>query len=181
MKIIALAFAATAVVALSGCATPTPYQASNGPVANGYHPGYSDTKLEDTRYRITFAGNDVTSRETVENYLLYHAADLTLQQGYDWFEVVKRASDEKSRVVTTYDDPFWGGMSFRYYRRGWGGWGGWGMRDGFDADTMDFTRYEASAEIILHKGAKTEAANAYDARQVKANLASKVVLPGAAK
>jgi hypothetical protein len=180
VKTTAFAIAATAaVLALSGCTTPTPYQAAVD-TGGGYHPGYTDTKLEDTRYRITFAGNDVTSRETVENYLLYHAADLTLQQGYDWFEVVKRASDEKTRQVTTVDDPFWGGMSWRYYRRGWGGWGGWGPGP-FDADTTDFSRYEASAEIILHKGQKTDAPNAYDARQIKANLQSKVVLPGAAK
>ncbi len=176
MKTIAFAFAAAAVLALSGCATPTPYQASTGPVADSAHPGYSDTKLEDNRYRITFAGNDVTSREMVENDLLYHAADLTLQNGYDWFEVVKRASDEKTRQVTTYDDPFWGGMSWRFYRRGWGMWGA-----PVDADTMDFTRYEASAEIILHKGTKSDAPNAYDARQIKANLESKVMRPPAAK
>ncbi len=181
MKTIAFAFAATAVLAmgLSGCATPTPYQASTGPVADAYHPGYSDTKLEDNRYRITFAGNDSTSREMVENYLLYHAADLTLQSGYDWFEVIKRASDEKTRSITSYDgDPFFGGMSWRYYRRGWGVWG---RMDDFDADTMNFTRYEATAEIILHKGAKSDAANAYDARQVKSNLESKVMRPATAK
>lgn len=179
MKTIAFAAVATAaVLALSGCATPTPYQAANGPVADAYHPGYSDTKLEDNRFRIVFAGNDATSRETVENYLLYHAADLTLQNGYDWFEVVKRASDQKTRSVTTFDDPFWGGMSWRYYRRGWGMWG---RMDDFDADTMNFTRYEASAEIIMHKGAKPDSANAYDARQVKANLEAKVMRPDAAK
>lgn len=181
MKTAAFAFAATVaatVLALSGCATPTLYQASTGSPSDGYHPGYSDTKLEDNRYRIVFAGNDATSRETVENYLLYHAADLTLQNGYDWFEVVKRSDDAKTRQVTTYDDPFWGGMSWRYYRRGWGLWG---RMDDFDADTMQFTRYEAGAEIIMHKGTKPDAGNAYDARQVKANLESKVVRPGASK
>lgn len=176
MKTIALAFAAAAVLALSGCATPTPYQPAADMGGHSFAPGYTDTRLEDNRYRITFAGNDVTSRETVENYLLYHAADLTLQNGYDWFEVIKRASDQKTRQVTTYDDPFWGGMSWRFYRHGW-----WGPMGEFDADTMDFTRYEASAEIILHKGQKSDAPNAYDARQIKANLASRVVLPGAAK
>ncbi len=121
----------------------------------------------------------MTARETVENYLLYHAADLTLQQGYDWFEVIKRASDQKSRQVTTYDnDPFFGGMSWRFYRRGWGIWGP--MND-IDASTVDFTRYEASAEIVLHKGAKSDAPNAYDARQIKANLESKVTRPAPAK
>src|SRR6185437_1021211 len=58
VKTIALAFAAAAVLALSGCATPTPYQPAADMGGHGYAPGYTDTRLEDNRYRITFAGND---------------------------------------------------------------------------------------------------------------------------
>ncbi|MGZ3299094.1 MAG: CC0125/CC1285 family lipoprotein [Asticcacaulis sp.] len=168
--------AAGALAALAGCVTPTPYQPSMGPVADTAHPGYSDTRLEDNRFRIVFAGNDATPRDTVETYLLYHAADLTLQNGYDWFEVVKRTSDQKSRQLTTYSDPFFGGVSWRFYRRGWSMWGG---MDEFDADTREITRYEASAEVLMHHGAKPDAANAYDARQIKANLEPKIVRPTA--
>ncbi len=180
VKALAVSTALAAVTLLSGCATPTPYQPAQNLAADGYHPGYSDTKLEDNRYRIVFAGNDTTPRETVENYLLYHAAEVTLSNGYDWFEVVKRASDAKTRTVTTYDDdPFFGGVSWRFYRRGFAGWGAWGGFNDFDRDTMDFTRYQANAEIVLHKGAKPDTADAYDARQVKSNLEAKIVRPTA--
>lgn len=175
-KYIVTAFAVSALAALSGCATPTPYQPAD--MASGYHWGYSDTRIEDGRYRLSFSGNDSTPRETVETYMLYHAAELTLASGYDWFEIVHRDTDSKTRTVTDFDDPFMSSVSWRFYRGSrWGAWGlGFGMDD-WQRDSYQFTRYEASAEILMHKGAKAEQPNAYDARQVKANLESKVVRP----
>ena len=81
---------ASAVVVLLGlllaaCAgKPTPYQQAQG----GY--GYSEQRIEENRYRVSFAGNSATSRQTVEDYLLYRAAELTVQNGHDWFEVAAR-------------------------------------------------------------------------------------------
>ncbi|MEI9903219.1 MAG: hypothetical protein WDN06_04055 [Asticcacaulis sp.] len=171
IKNLTLAIMAAAALTLSACATPTPY----GPAltTSGYNPGYSDMKLEDGRYRITFAGNDLTKRETVENYLLYRAAELTLDSGYDWFEIVNRGTDEKTRTVS---DPIMDNFSWRFYRGSrWGAWGfGW---DDMDRESIQYTRYEATAEIVMHKGDKADAANAYDARSVKANLDSSIVRP----
>ncbi len=174
LKLILVAAASAAL--LSACATPTPY----GPATANYAhaPGYKDQRLEDNRYRLTFSGNDLTSRETVENYMLYRAAELTLDAGYDWFEIVKRDTDKKTRVVDDFDrDPFYYGMSWRFYGRSrWSTWGLWG--DPFaDMDRTEYTRYEASAEILMHKGPKPEVVNAYDARSVKGNLDSKIVRP----
>jgi hypothetical protein len=42
--------------------------------------GYSDQQIESNRFRVSFAGNSLTARETVERYLLYRAAELTVQQ-----------------------------------------------------------------------------------------------------
>ena len=47
---------------LAACTTPTPYETV---AENDY--GYSEQKIEDNRYRVTFAGNSATKRETVEN------------------------------------------------------------------------------------------------------------------
>ena len=174
MKKLTLAFAAAAsLVLLSACATPTPYAPAN--TSASYHPGYSDVKVEDGRYRITFSGNDLTTRDTVENYLLYRAAELTLDSGYDWFEVVSRDTDQKTRTVA---DPMMDSFSWRFYRGSrWSAWGfGW---DDFDRESIQYTRYEATAEVVLHKGQKPDSANAYDARSVKANLESKIIRPEA--
>lgn len=171
MKKLTLAAFAASMALLSACATPTPY----GPAltTSSYNPGYSDTKLEDGRYRITFAGNDLTRRETVENYLLYRAAELTLDAGCDWFEIVNRGTDQKTRTVY---DPMMDNFSWRFYRGSrWSAWGfGW---DDMDREAIQYTRYEATAEIVMHKGDKPDTPNAYDARSVKANLESQIVRP----
>ena len=70
---------------LAACAgKPTPYQAAQG----GF--GYSEQQTEENRYRVSFAGNSASSRQTVEDYLLYRAAELTVQTGHDWFQVFDR-------------------------------------------------------------------------------------------
>ena len=74
---------------LAACASPTPYQA-----ADGSRRGYTEQQIETNRFRISFDGNSLTDRETVETYLLYRAAELTVEEGYDHFMVVTRATDE---------------------------------------------------------------------------------------
>jgi len=55
--------------------------------------GYSEQKLESNRYRVWFAGNSKTPRETVENYVLYRAAEITLDNGYDYFVMSERSTE----------------------------------------------------------------------------------------
>ena len=184
------AFVVTAALAagLAGCTTPTPYQPKLAARSSG--GGFSDTRLEADRYRVTFQGNTMTSRETVEGYLLFRAAELTVQNGYDWFAVVVRDTDRQTRTYSQPDpfyNPWYGGYGFwrpswRYYGRGYG-WRGWDpfWGDPFWASRMDtrtVEQFEASAEILLHKGAKPEGdASAFDARAVIENLKPRIVYP----
>ena len=104
--------AAAAVVALgglAGCETATPYQPLNPSAAQA--GGYSETKIEQDRWRVTFRGNSMTSRETVETYLLYRAAELTIGQGYDWFETVQRQTDKHTDAVVDPIGPYGYGWS----------------------------------------------------------------------
>jgi hypothetical protein len=170
---------------LSACETATPYQpAAPGAAQAG---GYSEVRIEPDRYRVTFAGNSMTTRATVESYLLYRAAELTLNQGFDWFEMVDRNTDK--HVTTWADpDPFYGAYGFgwhpywRYYRHGFG-WRGWDpyWGDPFwdrDIDIHTIEKYEATAEIVMHHGPKPEGDHrAFDARVVIENLNSKIVRP----
>lgn len=174
---------AVAVIGM-GCAAPTPYVASQ---TGGWGYGYSDQKIETDRYRVAFAGNAVTDLKTVENYVLYRAAELTLQAGYDWFEVVDRDVEADRRLRGTAHDRFapFGhsgfagryGFGVRYYHPVWG-WHGRGRFD--DIALREITRYEASAEIMLGMGDKPEAnPKAYDAADVQRNLRSQIVpMPG---
>lgn len=176
--------ATTAALALSACATPTPYQ----PAGAGNYGGYAEQRLENDRYRVSFSGNSVTSREDVEMGLLLRAAELTAENGFDWFATVNRATDRDTRLQSFgnpgFGDPFYGryspfwGPTWRYYDRGrWSPWGDpfWGRND-FDVRQID--RYEATSEIIMGKGAKpANDANAFDAREVIANLGPRVNRP----
>jgi hypothetical protein len=187
-KSIAFAAALLLSAGLAACATPTPYQpfVKSGSTTGGY----SDVRVEPNRYRVSFSGNSLTSRETVEGYLLYRAAELTAQNGYDWFSVVDRNTDRKSRTYVDPDPfyyPWYGGYGYwrpywRYYGGGFG-WRSWDpyWGDPFWGDRVDIRtidRYEASAEIVMGKGPKpTDDVRAFDARAVMENLRSRIQYP----
>ncbi|HEY9234995.1 MULTISPECIES: CC0125/CC1285 family lipoprotein [Phenylobacterium] len=72
---------------LSACATaPTVY----GPAAGASGVGFSEMRIEQDRYRVTFRGGPGAPMAQVADYALLRAADLTLAAGYDWFRVVER-------------------------------------------------------------------------------------------
>ena len=103
VKSATVALIGVATLTLSACVTATPYQ----PVVQGRASlgGFTEQKVENNRYRVTFKGNSLTSRETVEGYLLFRAAELTVQNGYDWFALAQRDTDKKT--TTSVDtEPF---------------------------------------------------------------------------
>ncbi|GAA4773593.1 hypothetical protein GCM10023219_21100 [Stakelama sediminis] len=181
-----LAGTALAATLLTGaCSTPTPYRPAMG--TGNYQTGYSDQRIEDNRYSVTFSGNSLTSRETVERYLLFRAAQLTLEQGYDYFILTDRNTEKKSNSYID-PDPLMGPYGYwspywRYYSPAWGWrswdpfWGGpaWG---GGGADIRTVTRYQAMAEIVMGKGPKpADNVRAFDARAVIANLGPTIMMP----
>ena len=89
-----LALTASAAI-LAACATATPYQPASAP---GAFDGFSQTMIENDRARVTFGGNSLTDRETVENYLLYRAAEVAVERGFDHFSLVERDTEENTRL-----------------------------------------------------------------------------------
>ena len=181
--------ALAALALLGACATATPYQAASDGTR-----GYSEQRIEDNRFHVEFSGNSLTDRKTVETYLLYRAAELTRLNGYDHFRVVRRETDEESRLVPVggstyspfydhfflhyayygphaayYRDPFRHGRysSFGYYDPYWGG----------PPEYRERTRYVASAEILMGKGEKPSDAAFFDAEQVLFNLSGNIMRP----
>ena len=172
-----------AALLLSACATPTPYQPID---ARGQASGgYSEQRLQDDRFRVSFRGNEFTSRARVENYLLYRAAELTLQAGYDGFTMVRQDTDPNMRT-RVYGDPYgpgrwgWWGPSWRYRYGGyWRAWDPWGY-DPFWADDVDVrtvTSYEAFAEVVMYNGRRPDDPRSFDARQVIDYLRGQVEMP----
>lgn len=173
---------ASGALLVSGCATETTYRPATG--KGFYRTGYSERQVEADRWLVTFAGNTVTDRDTVERYLLFRAAQLTLQNGYDYFVMVDRSTDRQAQTYST-PGPGWGGgwgPSWRYYGRGfgWRAWDPW-WGDPFwgnNVDVRTVDRYEASAEIVMRKGtpAKDEV-RAFNARDVADRIGPTVVMP----
>lgn len=183
-RIAAVALVMASAGVLASCATPTPYAPASG--SGNYRTGYWDEQIERDRFRVTFAGNSLTSRETVERYLLFRAAQLTVERGGDYFLLSDRDTEKRTQTYAT-PSPFrsgpWGywGPSWRYYgpRWGWRSWSPWGG-DPFwdrDVDIRTVDRYEASAEIVIGRGRKPDNVRAFDARDVIANIGPSVAPP----
>jgi hypothetical protein len=159
--------AIAALPLLAACASPTPY----APLADRY--GYAEQQIEDNRYRVTFTGNNVTVKETVENYLLYRAAELTRTRGYDYFELTDRDTDKSTRYLSNYTT--FGHFRSRHNRFGLSHSAGPGFVTG---TTRPITEYEATATILLFRGDKpADKAQAYDARDVLQRLGPRIRRP----
>ncbi len=152
------------LLALGGCVAPTPYQQA----VDGQ--GYRDQAIEEDRYRVTFSGNSVTPRETVENYVLFRAAELTLQTGHAWFRIVDQdvTADIAYRTTAMSALPAAGIAPFPYY-----------VYRGpvfIEADSRPVTRYEAVAVIGVHAGERPAGDDrAYDAAKVMEILGPKII------
>lgn len=188
----ALLPALAALALLGACATATPYQA-----ATDSERGYENQRIENNRWQVSFGGNSLTDRETVETYLLYRAAELTRQEGYDHFRVVRRDTDEDSRLVATgfsstyspfysgfyCDYRFYGPRGVAFHRSAFAPTRFSAFHDpfgyGFGApDYREIVRYEATAEIIMGRGPKPEDDPAFfDAAQVLENLSPRIIRP----
>lgn len=175
--------AACATLLLAGCTTATPYQPIGTGGARG---GFSETRIAPNRYRVTFTGNTLTSRQRVENYLLFRAAELTVQEGSGCFTIVDRATD-RNVETRVYRDPF-GPGPYAWWRPSWRYRGAWGWRrwdpwfgDPFWADNIDVRTvqsFEANAEIALSRACRGDDVRSFNAREVIANLQPTIELPG---
>ena len=180
---------AAILLMVGGCATSTPYQPLSAvSPASG---GYTDQRLAENRFRVTFAGNMLTTRERVESYLLFRAAELTVEQGFDWFVVVDREMEheiERQIRPDPYYTPWYGSVygGWRpYWRYQYPGdmWRDWDPYHGDpfwarDVDVMTIERFEATAEIRLGRGPVPAAEDqAMVAREVIARIGPQVEYP----
>ncbi|TNE37336.1 MAG: hypothetical protein EP347_08155 [Alphaproteobacteria bacterium] len=151
---------------LGACATPTAYQSAD----NGY--GFADKQIDETHYRVEFRGNTLTDRQVVETYLLYRAAEVTLESGHDYFIVLDQDVDKKTHYTSTYDYPYGGPFPYRYYPYHWH------YNMAYHQPVRTSEKFTAVAEIHVGKGPKPAGEPAaYDARSVIEHLKDDIVLP----
>ena len=145
---------------LAACATRTPYQ----PMQKGQ--GYSEQKLEAGRYRVTVVGSTATPRETVENYLLYRAAELTVAAGYERFSLRDQQTDA---------EPGGSGSGVSVGVGGFGGVArGVGLGVGVGTGSGSKLAYRTQADVLMLSVDAPVSPSTFDARQVIDNLRSQV-------
>jgi hypothetical protein len=155
---------------LAACATAvgTAYAPAD---SKGY--GYTQTRIEADRYRITFSGDGATASDVVEDYALLRAAELAVENGYDWFHVIGRSLDEQEK----------GGVGLG---AGFGGGGrNVGVGVGGNLGTVGAKKfYTAKLEALFGKGEKPAAeagSEVYDARSVIETIRGRMASAGAAQ
>jgi hypothetical protein len=145
-----LIMAATAALA-TACASPGPAYESR---MDGGRYGYAEMQLEPNRIRVTYNGDTLTARDTVETYLLYRAAETTLQRGFDYFIVTAANVEEESHYRSTGGGrPLLTGATFR-----------------------EVSRHNAMADILMFEGERPpQIPNAYDASAVQRALQERII------
>lgn len=175
-------FAAFAMLSLASCATTGPYRARDG------HSGYAETQLGASHWRVEFVGDDFTSRDTVNAYLLYRAAELTAESGHQWFAMAAPATSEEVDIIVegqrpqAYRDRYWRPHWRRRNRFFWSDLDPMGpipdeRAAHREAHVTEGVHYSASAEIFMGDGAPI--AGAFDARETIERLAPSIQRPRA--
>ena len=93
-RITVLAIAGLAVLATASCATDSYHAYEAG-------EGYSEERLSETSWRVSFVGATIESQQAVEEQLLRRSAELTVQSGYEWFAPSAEAAPAEEAIVVT--------------------------------------------------------------------------------
>lgn len=163
-----LIFGTVLALVMAGCASVPIYE----PALDKNDFGYSDQRIEENRYRVSYNGDASTPRATVENYLLYRMSEITLEQDYDYFKVINTDTECHTEYHTTGDEPCPRGSqygpAFPYC--------GYGYVCNPSQTIHETKRYEAVAHMTLHKGEKPiDDAHAFSARDVRENLQDTII------
>ncbi len=149
-----------AILALSlgACATSVPY----GPAASENAKGYSVQPIENNRFRVSYKDNNV---ELARSRALRRAAEVTIENGGDWFQVVNAYSDTGELDGGGGTSVSVGGSSGSYGRSSVGLGVGIALPLGGSSGSVVHV-----LEIITGSGEKPQNADAYSASDVLANL-----------
>lgn len=156
--------------ALAACATTPSY----APAATARASGYSETQIESNRYFVSFRSASAVDAALLEDFAMLRAADLTLQAGRDWFWVDRRSVDEERG---SYGGPSIGvGVGAGNWGRHTGVNVGVGVNIPLGQQSGPRARL-ASLEVRFGEGMRPDAANAYDAHALAANLRARLLAP----
>ena len=149
-------------LAVSGCASAPAYAPAKKPGALGY----SSQQIETGRHVVSFTDADPAR---ARNLALLRAAEITLEEGRDWFEVTNAYAEAAAAgrgggpTISVGGGVASGGRSSV----------GLGVGLGFPlGGSSSGGRQTETLEIVTGAGPKPDRPNAYDARSVDINLRS---------
>jgi opacity protein-like surface antigen len=152
---------AVSAALLTACATtPTVYAPQSAP----HGAGYSEYRLENGRYRVTFQGNPGASVNQVSDYVLLRSAELALRDGYDWFRVADRMTQQNGSNSGSTLSVGGGTSSYDYGRHGGGSSVGLGVGTTFNLGPKP--SITSSMEVVFGRGQPPRDADVYDARAI---------------
>lgn len=158
MRHIILAIASSAALITTGCATTTDYGAATRDGAKGY----AVQPIENNRYRVSYRDNDA---ETARTRALRRAAEVTLENGATWFQIVNAYDDDYSTAQRGGTSVSIGGSSGSRGRSSVGV--GLGISLPLGGGSAPVTHV---LEILTGTGEKPGMARVYDAEDVVMNL-----------
>lgn len=167
MKKILFGLSAIALLTLSGCVT-TPSQ----PLSFDQLGRYSSTPVNSSSYRIRFEARPNMSFSDAEEITLVKAAQVTLQQGFQFFKVIddpSNRSQKPPRQAVVYPQNF--GYPYGYgYRRYPGIWS-----DPFynTPQVINIDPAQVSYTIECYKNHNSAPKEAFDARLILQSLGAK--------
>ena len=157
MKRLTFGLIAASALALSACASLAPY----GPQQSTRGQGFSEQQIETNRFRVTY--NGVGAPGPVADRALFRAAQLTVDRGYDWFEVTQRWIDGRpDSAGGVRPSVSIGAGSSRY-----GGYSASGVGVGLGFDLSGPQPTSTTLEIVMGRGQRPDRPEAYDARGVQ--------------
>ncbi|NJC42713.1 hypothetical protein GGQ87_003008 [Brevundimonas alba] len=164
MKRLTLPLIAAAGLALSACASLAPY----GPQSSPNGQGYVEQRIESNRFRVTY--NGVGAPGPVADLALLRAAELTLSQGYDWFEVTQRWTDGRLDSAGGVRPSVSIGAGSSNYRGRYGGYRSSGVGVGVGLNFSGPSPTSTSFEVVMGNGQTPDRPNAYNAASVRDSL-----------
>lgn len=84
-----------------GCVTPTRYIPEEKWDLGTKVQGYKDTKLSSNQFQVSFTANHTTADQTAYSYCLYRCAEVTKENGFDYFIITSEKDISKHVAVGT--------------------------------------------------------------------------------
>lgn len=152
---------------LGACASSPRYVAADNPSDHGHF----ERKISENRYRVNYNGSRSTDLQDTRDFALLRAAEVTLSEGFEWFQVVDRETATTESRERSADIGI--GYERAWYTERSCGLMGCSQRTrpvNYATWTIDNrrpdTRHSHSLEIVMGKGEMPEDGHYYDAAEV---------------